>query len=177
MGQQSIGVGRRPVLSPLPSSEEGPRSEFLPLLPVPLLSPSTAALKDFQMPVLGTSADREPAGSASRPPTAFPPAASLTAAPDSPFYWYLLCGPALGLPQGHRLASWLVSQPYLLHLLPRARSLLEVQALREARPWPDPILLGFGWERLGWISPHSPTLHPSKTSCPQLRPLTKAEPF
>lgn len=68
--------------------------------PVLLLSPRTVAPKNFQIPVLGISIDREPAGSVSCPPAAFPPVTLSLELPNRLFYWYQLYEPCSGTPLG-----------------------------------------------------------------------------
>lgn len=56
--------------------------------PVLFPLPHTVAPKDFQIPVLGISVDRELAGSVSCPLAAYLPATLSLKLPNRLFYWY-----------------------------------------------------------------------------------------
>lgn len=155
---------------------EGVQS-YLPFHPVrvepfasPALLPSlrTVAPKDFQVPVLGISIDREPAGSVSCPPAAFPPATLSLEPPNSLFYWYQLYGPCSGTPLGPPAG-------FLAHLPAVALSASALGAVASCgvgahggQPLDRPMLIGLGleagWGRFSW---YSLTLGPYKIGCSQ----------
>lgn len=94
--------------------------------PVLLPSPRTVTPKNFQIPVLGISIDREPAGSVSCPPAAFHPATLSLELPNRLFYWYQLYMPCSGTPLGppagflaHLPAVVALSAPALGAVAPR----------------------------------------------------------